>query len=132
MQAMSAGEIRRQRVIAGDADATLGPASVFREIDTLMPSGPALVPPLPDTSRIAARVAIFRPSTNFVLPAWSRNGARNSNEYGLRFDHMFAFGGQPWQFSLMGMMTVPIAPWANKDIKAKIEGIEHRLAAFRT
>jgi outer membrane protein TolC len=43
---------------------------------------------------------------------------------------MFTFGVQPWQFSLMGMVTVPIAPWANKDIKAKIEGIDYSLAAF--
>ena len=43
---------------------------------------------------------------------------------------MLAFGGAPWQFSLMGMVTVPLAPWANKDVKARIEGIDHRLAAF--
>ena len=43
---------------------------------------------------------------------------------------MFVFGGQPSQFSLMGMMTVPIAPWANKDIKARIKGIDYKLQAF--
>ncbi|HNM27530.1 MAG TPA: TolC family protein, partial [Saprospiraceae bacterium] len=59
---------------------------------------------------------------------WQRSKLKP--EYGLRYDHMFAFGGTPWQFTLMGMVTVPIAPWANKDVKARIEGIDYRLEAF--
>ncbi|MBK8923746.1 MAG: TolC family protein [Saprospirales bacterium] len=130
MQAMYSGEIRRQRAMLATL-MQLDPASVF-EIDTLMPSGPALVPPLPDTSRIAARSDFQAIETNFRIARLEQEWQRSKlkPEYGLRFDHMFAFGGQPWQFSLMGMVTVPIAPWANKDIKAKIEGIEHRLTAF--
>ncbi|MBK8921951.1 MAG: TolC family protein [Saprospirales bacterium] len=130
MQAMYAGEIRRQRAMLATL-MQLDPASAF-EIDTILPTGPALVPPLPDTSRIAARSDFQAIETNFRIARLEQEWQRSKlkPEYGLRFDHMFAFGGQPWQFSLMGMVTVPIAPWANKDIKAKIEGIEHRLAAF--
>jgi hypothetical protein len=28
-------------------------------------------------------------------------------EFGIKYDHMFAFGTQPQQFSLMGMITIP-------------------------
>ncbi len=92
----------------------------------------AFVPVLPDTSRITARSDFQAIETNLRIARLEQEWRRSKlkPEYGLRFDHMFLFGGQPWQFSLMGMVTLPIAPWANKDIKAKIDGIEHRLAAF--
>ncbi|AOW08946.1 TolC family protein [Flavobacterium gilvum] len=41
-------------------------------------------------------------------------------EFGVKYDHMFAFGNQPQQFSLMGMMTIPMS-WSTKMNKANIE-----------
>lgn len=41
-------------------------------------------------------------------------------EFGVRFDNMFAFGNQPQQFSLMGMVTIPV-PWSTKMNKANME-----------
>jgi outer membrane protein TolC len=41
-------------------------------------------------------------------------------EFGVKYDHMFAFGNQPQQFSLMGMITVPM-PWSTKMNKANME-----------
>lgn len=41
-------------------------------------------------------------------------------EFGVKYDHMFAFGNQPQQFSLMGMVTIPM-PWSTKMNKANIE-----------
>lgn len=41
-------------------------------------------------------------------------------EFGVKYDHMFAFGNQPQQFSLMGMITIPM-PWSTKMNKANIE-----------
>ena len=40
-------------------------------------------------------------------------------EFGIKYDHMFAFGQQPQQFSLMGMVTIPM-PWSTKMNKATI------------
>lgn len=40
-------------------------------------------------------------------------------EFGVKYDHMLAFGQQPQQFSLMGMVTIPM-PWSTKMNKAKI------------
>ncbi len=129
MQAMYAGEIRQQRAML-NALMQRDPASEFK-IDTtgwLVPR----IPLLPDTSRIAARSDFRAIEQNLRIARleqeWQRSKLRP--EYGLRYDHMFAFGETPWQFSLMGMVTVPLAPWANKDVKAKIEGIDYRLEAF--
>ncbi len=41
-------------------------------------------------------------------------------EFGLRYDHMFAFGNQPQRFNLMGMVTIPM-PWSTKMNAANIE-----------
>jgi outer membrane protein TolC len=40
-------------------------------------------------------------------------------EFGVRYEHMFAFGQQPQQFTLMGMVTLPM-PWSTKMNKANI------------
>lgn len=44
-------------------------------------------------------------------------------EFGVKYDHMFAFGQQPQQFSLMGMMTIPM-PWSSKMNKANISSFQ--------
>ncbi|HQZ26111.1 MAG TPA: TolC family protein, partial [Flavobacterium sp.] len=41
-------------------------------------------------------------------------------EFGVKYDHMFAFGNQPQQFSLMGMITIPM-PYSTKMNKANME-----------
>lgn len=38
-----------------------------------------------------------------------------SPDFGLRYDHMFTFGGQPQLFTLMGMVNLPFVPWANRE-----------------
>jgi outer membrane protein TolC len=44
-------------------------------------------------------------------------------EFGIKYDHMFAFGEQPQQFSLMGMITIPM-PWSTKMNKANINSFK--------
>lgn len=44
-------------------------------------------------------------------------------EFGIKYDHMFAFGQQPQQFSLMGMITIPM-PWSTKMNKANISSFQ--------
>jgi outer membrane protein TolC len=44
-------------------------------------------------------------------------------EFGIKYDHMFAFGTQPQQFSLMGMVTIPM-PWSTKMNKANIDSFQ--------
>lgn len=128
MQSMFAGEIRQQKTMLQTL--MQFPKEVDFDVDTILQM-PTL-PLLPDTSRILARSDIRVVEANLRTARLEQefNRSKLKPEFGVRYDHMFTFGGQPWQFSLMGMVTVPIAPWANKDIKAKIKGIDYRLAAF--
>ena len=53
-------------------------------------------------------------------------------QFGIRFEHMFAFGDQPQQFTLMGMMRLPMVPWASRMTKANIESYTWRIEALRS
>ncbi len=44
-------------------------------------------------------------------------------EFGIKYDHMFTFGEVPQQFSLMGMVTIPM-PWSVKMNKSNINSIK--------
>ncbi len=44
-------------------------------------------------------------------------------DFGVRYDHMFAFGQQPQQFTLMGMVNIPMS-WSTKMNKANIHSFK--------
>ena len=45
-------------------------------------------------------------------------------QFGIRYEHMFGFGGIPMQYSLMGMVKIPMAKWSSKMNKANIESLK--------
>ncbi|PWA10120.1 TolC family protein [Flavobacterium laiguense] len=49
--------------------------------------------------------------------------AKQLPEFGIKYDNMFAFGNQPQQFNLMGMITIPM-PWSTKMNKANINSFQ--------
>lgn len=52
-------------------------------------------------------------------------------DYGFRYDHMFPFGNSPQQFSLMFMVTIPIAPWSSGMYSANIKGLKYEMEALK-
>lgn len=52
-------------------------------------------------------------------------------DFGIKYDHMIGFGTQPQQFSLMGMVSIPIAPWSSKMYKSTIAGLDPDMQALR-
>lgn len=53
-------------------------------------------------------------------------------QFGIRFEHMFAFGDQPQQFTLMAMVKLPMVPWASRMTKANIESYKWRTEALNS
>ena len=53
-------------------------------------------------------------------------------QFGIRFEHMFSFGGQPQQFTLMGMVRLPFVSWASRMTKANIESYRWRTEALNS
>jgi hypothetical protein len=56
--------------------------------------------------------------------------AKLKPEFGIRYDHMFAWAQQPWQFSLMGMMKIPIANASKKMNKANVESLKWKAVSL--
>ena len=52
-------------------------------------------------------------------------------DFGIRYDHMNTFGMPPNQFTVMGMITVPIAPWSSKMYKANVKGLDFEIASMQ-
>lgn len=44
-------------------------------------------------------------------------------EFGVRYDHMFGFGGTPSQYSLMATVRLPLA-WSSRASKANVESLK--------
>lgn len=53
-------------------------------------------------------------------------------QFGIRYEHMFAFGAQPQQFTLMGMVRLPMLPWTSRMSKANMESYKWRTEALNS
>jgi outer membrane protein TolC len=79
-----------------------------------------------DTSNIAASRSDIRAiERNIEITGLQQDleRAKLKPEFGLRFDHMFGFGGFPQQFTLMAMAKIPFVRWSAKGNRATIESL---------
>jgi outer membrane protein TolC len=53
-------------------------------------------------------------------------------QFGVRYDHMFGYGGQPLQYTLMGMMKLPFVGWASRMNKANMESLKWKTDALQS
>lgn len=57
--------------------------------------------------------------------------AKLKPQFGIRYDHMFGFGGLPMQYSLMATVRLPMAAWSSKGSKANIETLKWKAESLR-
>jgi outer membrane protein, heavy metal efflux system len=57
--------------------------------------------------------------------------SKRNPDFGIQYAHMNSLGNMPNQFNLMGMVTIPIAPWSAKGYKANIEGLKFEQASLQ-
>jgi outer membrane protein, heavy metal efflux system len=51
-------------------------------------------------------------------------------EFGIRYDNMFGFGGSPLQYSLMGVVKLPMAKWSSKSSRANVISLDWKAEAL--
>jgi outer membrane protein, heavy metal efflux system len=56
--------------------------------------------------------------------------AGNKPDFGLRVSHMTMLG-MPDQFSIMGMVTIPISPWSSGMYKTEVQSMRYEIQAMR-
>ena len=52
-------------------------------------------------------------------------------EFGIRYENMIGFGGQPVQYTLMAMVKMPFVSWASRMNKANIESLKWKARAIQ-
>lgn len=58
--------------------------------------------------------------------------SQSKPDFKIRFDHMYPRGsGMPQQFTLMGMISIPIAPWSSKGYRSEVAGIGYEIEAMK-
>lgn len=53
-------------------------------------------------------------------------------QFGIRYDNMFGFGGQPILYTVMGMVKIPMAKWSSKMNKANIESLKWKAYSIQS
>lgn len=89
---------------------------------------------LPDTALISSsRSDIIQLDASIDLVKLQQEMERSKRlpEFGVSFSHMQSLGAMPNQFSAMGMVTIPIVPWASREYKANIKGLDATANAIR-
>ncbi len=129
---MTSGEIRSKK-IALNALMNRPPLSAF-EIDTVSTVSFNLPADL-DTAYLAgSRSDILRMEQD--IKAMEKNIVQMRQEakpdFRVRFDHMSNYSAMmPRQFTVMGMLSIPIVPWASKMYKSEIRSMNFEREAMR-
>lgn len=50
--------------------------------------------------------------------------AKLKPEFGVRYEHMFGFGGLPMQYTLLGTVKIPLTKWSSRTAKANVESLK--------
>ncbi|MBO0939348.1 TolC family protein [Fibrella sp. HMF5335] len=135
MLTMTDAEIARRR-IGLNTLMNRPKTDVFGIDTTYRPTEP--VPTIPSTDELATRRSDVLQMDRQILSMQAGIEAQRTQrrpDFRVRFDHMQPFSGpsgmMPTQFTLMGMVSIPIVPWASRMYKAEIKGMEADIQAMR-
>ncbi len=110
-------------------------AEVHYEIDTLY-SFPSFVAESIDTSFfVSSRSDIRRIDKEIRSMRLNQTLERSQSkpDFNLSFNHMIArASGMPSQFMVLGMVSIPIAPWSSKMYKSNVKGMEYEIDAMKS
>ncbi|MEO7991612.1 MAG: TolC family protein [Chryseolinea sp.] len=111
------------------------PSTAHYELDTLQ-SSPSFSPQSIDSSLfVSSRSDIRRIDKQIQSMRLNQALERSQSkpDFNLSFNHMIPRGsGMPSQFMLLGMVSIPIAPWSSKMYKSNIKGMEYEIEAMKS
>ncbi len=109
------------------------PLDTQYNIDTTVNFNPVLTGI--DTAELASRRSDIQ-QMNQTIQSMRLNtrlkGLESKPDFKIRFDHMSPWlEGMPSQYTVMGMISIPIVPWASKMYKYEVRGMEYEIQAMR-
>ena len=103
-------------------------------VDTAVLKTPSLAPAPADTAALAGRRSDIRSLDRALISLRLRQdleASRRRPDFGVRYDHMRGLGITPNQFTVMGMVTIPLAPWAAREYRANTAALGFEAQALR-
>lgn len=75
--------------------------------------------------------SVFSKNINLLKTKQSYEYSKRLPDFGIKYDHMVAFGNAPQQFSIMAMITIPIVPWSAKMYKSTVAGLDFEIKSVK-
>lgn len=129
MRIMTESEISQKRIELNtlmiknkDLDFDIDTMFLFKKYETEIDDSSTIITNRSDYKALSQNVNLLKSKQAYEY-------SKRLPDFGVKYDHMFAFGTQPQQFSLMAMMTIPIAPWSSKMYKSSVEALNYDIEA---
>jgi cobalt-zinc-cadmium efflux system outer membrane protein len=132
MQLMNENEIHHRKIILTQLMNHKSPSAF--SVDTLTAPVPIILEA--DTSALAANRSDIRKLDKSIQSMRLNRAVESSQskpDFNLSFNHMIPRSSvMPSQFMLLGMISIPIAPWSSKMYKSNIKGMDYEIEAMKT
>jgi cobalt-zinc-cadmium efflux system outer membrane protein len=126
---MQEGEIARARAYL---NALMNrPGNEIFAIDTS--KKPVFVPAIHDSASLLVRGDVIKMNENIRSMELNIQSMRQQwkPDFKIQYDHMYPLDAtMPNQYSIMGMISIPIAPWASKMYKSEVRAIQLNVQAM--
>ncbi|MBW3545497.1 MAG: TolC family protein [Bacteroidetes bacterium] len=133
MQLMTSSQIKQQNILL-NTFMNLPRQQEFRiDTSTVLPA--AILLEQVDTSYLRSRrsdIGLMNSTIASMQLDVARERLQRKPEFRIRFDHMSPLGGMmPSQFTLMGMVSIPIAPWSSRMYRAGTRAMNLEIQAMQ-
>jgi cobalt-zinc-cadmium efflux system outer membrane protein len=112
--------MNRDKSIQFDVDTSIQ----FKNYETTTLDTTTLISNRSDISAIEKNILVYKNKQQYET-------SRLKPDFGIQYAHMFSFGNNPNLFTLMGMVTIPIAPWSSKMYKSTALGLHYQIQGYQ-
>jgi outer membrane protein TolC len=112
--------MNRDKSMVFDVDTTL----TIKNYDQVSIDTSSLISNRSDILAIDKNIQVYKYKQQY-------ENSRLKPDFGIQYAHMFSFGSNPNLFTLMGMISIPIAPWASKQYRSSSQGLSYQIKGYQ-
>lgn len=112
--------MNRDKSIQFDVDTNI----IFKNYEAIKLDTASLISNRSDITAIEKNILVYKNKQQY-------ENSRLKPDFEIQYGHMFSFGNNPNLFTLMGMVTIPIAPWSSKMYKSTVLGINYQIQGYQ-
>ncbi|MDB5274585.1 MAG: hypothetical protein JWO58_2952 [Chitinophagaceae bacterium] len=112
--------MNRDKSIAFDVDTMV----MLKNYDQSSIDTSTLISNRSDITAIDKNILVYKHKQHY-------ENSRLKPDFGIQYAHMFSFGNNPNLFTLMGMISIPIAPWSSKMYKSSSQGLSYQIKSYQ-